>query len=64
MPHAAIFWCNASESSCSMSFIPVSMPHAAIFWCNKEGLEELEKHLEFQCRTRQFSGAMSITIRR
>ena len=37
----------------------VSMPHAAICWCNKINAIVSEHVVMFQCRTRQFAGAMS-----
>ena len=35
------------------------MPHAAIFWCNYQMVDKMMYPSLFQCRTRQFSGAIA-----
>ena len=39
------------------------MPHAAIYWCNDQiKLRKIFENFEFQCRTRQFSGAITVCV--
>ena len=40
----------------------VSMPHAAIFRCNPVQIRAKSPVPKFQCRTRQFSGAIMYNI--
>ena len=58
MPHAAIYWCNGPPEGVYRQVHRVSMPHAAIFWCNLSFTWWSDVAKKFQCRTRQFSGAI------
>ena len=60
MPHAAIYWCNMNKFMRDMLLISVSMPHAAIYWCNEYRIQLICLIEKFQCRTRQFTGAMIV----
>ena len=59
MPHAAIYWCNKVRHRREYERNQVSMPHAAIYWCNEIEVTTTIDSALFQCRTRQFTGAMS-----
>ena len=52
-----ICWCNFLLPS-HAALYGVSMPHAAIYWCNEQMLRYRAAAWLFQCRTRQFSGAI------